>query len=210
MQPWILENVTVTDKLLLTSQEQWGSRVPLLQDAIWSLLLQILHRVSSRPLSAWPGQCPFHRPFIRSHSCDKREKVKFSTTNKPTGQSPSSPAWFLLPPLVCLPNETNISIYLSFFFFCAQASRDARRYLFPLRKQEVNGNYLQGNVKHSGCYFSASMCVMKLKLSLWNPQRHIRLEGEKGAAGVCLCFSPRIKNSAGWITRKIHPEYERN
>lgn len=117
MQPGILENVTVTDKLLLTSQEQWGSRVPLLQEAIWSPLLQILHRGSSRPLSACPGRRPFHLPFIRSHSCDKREKVKFSTTNKPTGQSPSSPAWFLLPPLVCLPHETNISIYLSFFLF---------------------------------------------------------------------------------------------
>lgn len=117
MQPWILEKVTVTDELLLTSQEQWGSRVPLLQEAIWSPLLQILHRGSSRPLSAWPGRCPFHLPFIRSHSCDKRETVKFSTTNKPTGQSPSSPARFLLPPLVCLPNETSISIYLSFFLF---------------------------------------------------------------------------------------------
>lgn len=146
----------------------------------------------TRPVSLPPP--PHQIPFLR-----QKGNFPLQTSQQAKAQVHQRGFCFLRW-CVCLMRPTLAFIFLS-FFFCAQASRDARRYLFPLRKQEVNGNYLQGNVKHSGCYFSASMCVMKLKLSLWNPQRHIRLEGGEKGASVCasLCES---KTAQGESRRK--------
>lgn len=180
MQPGILENVTVTDKLLLTSQEQWGSRVP----------AQVVHCLPAR--AGVPSTSPSSGPILATKG--RKWNFPLQTSQQAKAQVHQRGFCFLRW-CVCLMRATLAFIFL-FFFFAPRSSRDARRYLFPLRKQEVNGNYFQGNVKHSGCYFSASMCVMKLKLSLWNPQRHIRLEGGEKALLASVCASLRESETA--------------